>query len=416
MSHVTARGSYEKLVDRINKMPQGAPPSQTLYSILKMLFSEKEAELVAQLPIRPVTVKGAAKRWSMPEEEAQKVLTGLASRAVLIDIETDMGMRYVLPPPMAGFFEFSMMRLRGDVDQKVLGQLYYQYLNQEEDFVKQLFTGTETNMIRAYVNESVLSSEQMVEILDFEKASYYIETQEHMGISMCYCRHKMSHTEQGACDAPMDICMTFGAVGDSLIRNGYARRVDKVEGMELLHQAYENNLVQCGENVKKGIGYICNCCGCCCEALLAVKRFGNLHPVETTNFIAHINDKCVNCGKCVSRCPVDAIEKQGDKTVVLEDVCLGCGICVRSCNIDALDLNQREKRIITPDSSVHRTVLMAIEKGQLQNLVFDNDALYSHRAMAAILSSILKLSPVKKAMASEQFRSVYLQKLIKAFK
>jgi len=55
---------------------------------------------------------------------------------------------------------------------------------------------------------------------------------------------------------------------------------------------------------------------------------------------------------------------------------------------------------------------MAIEKGMLQELIFDNKALFSHRAMAAILSSILKMSPVKKAMASDQMRSVYLDKLI----
>ncbi|MBC8442157.1 MAG: hypothetical protein H8D87_21025 [Deltaproteobacteria bacterium] len=41
----------------------------------------------------------------------------------------------VLPPPMAGFFEFSMMRVRHDIDQKVLGELFYQYLNVEEDFI-----------------------------------------------------------------------------------------------------------------------------------------------------------------------------------------------------------------------------------------------------------------------------------------
>jgi len=39
---------------------------------------------------------------------------------------------------------------------------------------------------------------------------------------------------------------------------------------------------------------------------------------------------------------------------------------------------------------------MAIEKGKLQELIFDNQAFASHRAMAAVLSIILKLSPVKK--------------------
>jgi hypothetical protein len=55
---------------------------------------------------------------------------------------------------------------------------------------------------------------------------------------------------------------------------------------------------------------------------------------------------------------------------------------------------------------------MAIEKGTLQNLIFDNQALGSHRAMAAILSAILKLPPIKQVMASRQMKSVYLDRLI----
>ncbi|MBI9014712.1 MAG: 4Fe-4S binding protein [Clostridiales bacterium] len=412
MSHITAKKSYEQLVDRLNKYPQGAPPSESLYKILSILFSEKEAKLVAQLPIRPFEIKTAAKRWSVSYSEASKVLEDLASRAILLDIYKEGKVFYVLPPPMAGFFEFSMMRTRGDINQELLGQLYYEYLNVEEDFVKQLFTGTETNMVRAFCNESVLTTDDAVTILDFEKASHYIKSSEHMGISMCYCRHKMQHMNQ-ACDAPMDICMTFGPVAESLIRHGHARKTDAVEGMELLHQAYEHNLVQCGENMKKGVSFICNCCGCCCEALLAAKRFGNLHPIETTQFLAEVNrETCTDCGRCVNVCPVDAIEIVDNQVGVIEELCLGCGVCVRNCSFDSMLFNKREVKIITPNSSVHRSVLMAIEKGKLQNLIFDNDALYSHRAMAAIISSILKLSPVKRAMASDQMKSVYLLKIL----
>jgi len=57
-------------------------------------------------------------------------------------------------------------------------------------------------------------------------------------------------------------------------------------------------------------------------------------------------------------------------------------------------------------------VLMAIERGKLQNLVFDNQALASHRAMAAVLGVILKLPPLKQAMASRQMKSRYLETLI----
>jgi len=75
-------------------------------------------------------------------------------------------------------------------------------------------------------------------------------------------------------------------------------------------------------------------------------------------------------------------------------------------------LKRREYQIITPANSVHRTVLMAIEKGILQNLIFDNQALGSHRAMAAILSAILKMPPIKQVMASKQMKSVYLDRLL----
>jgi len=147
--------------------------------------------------------------------------------------------------------------------------------------------------------------------------------------------------------------------------------------------------------------------------LLAAKRFGNLHPVETTQFIAKVNrETCTDCGKCVKACPVDAIEIEDDQVAVIEELCLGCGVCVRNCHFDAMLFNKREVKIITPDSSVHRAVLMAIEKGKLQNLIFDNGALHSHRAMAAIISAILKLSPVKRAMASDQMKSIYLLKIL----
>jgi hypothetical protein len=55
---------------------------------------------------------------------------------------------------------------------------------------------------------------------------------------------------------------------------------------------------------------------------------------------------------------------------------------------------------------------MAIERGKLQELIFDNQALGSHRAMAAILGAILKLPKVKRALASRQLHSRYVAHLI----
>lgn len=412
MSHIVGKSAYKSLEERINRFPQGAPPSETLYRILGLLFSEKEAALVAQLPIKPFTVKNASRVWKMDEPAAHNILDELASRAILLDIEHDGKQEYVLPPPMAGFFEFSMMRTRGDIDQKLLGELYYQYLNVEEDFVKQLFLSTETRLGRVFVQEEVLSNDNEVQILDFQRASHIIKTASHIGISTCYCRHKMHHVGK-ACDAPMDICMTFNGTAASLIKHKYARKIEVSEGLELLHEAYENNLVQCGENVREGVSFICNCCGCCCEAMVAARKFGMFHPVQTTTFIPKVDtENCSSCGRCVKACPIGAIEKTDSGIKVNEEICLGCGVCVRSCFKKNMHLESRKEKIITPVNSVHRLVLMAIEKGTLQNLIFDNQAFGSHRAMAAVLSAILKLPPLKQAMASKQMKSVYLERLI----
>jgi hypothetical protein len=59
---------------------------------------------------------------------------------------------------------------------------------------------------------------------------------------------------------------------------------------------------------------------------------------------------------------------------------------------------------------------MAIERGKLQDLIFDNQALARHRAMAAILGVILKLPPLKQVMASQQMKSRYLDSLLSSRK
>jgi len=421
MAHHTLRSGYNQLVERLNRFPQGAPPSELLYKILSLLFSEKEAALVAQLPIKSFTAAKASRIWKMDLASSEKVLQQLASRALLLDIQHNGESIYTLPPPMAGFFEFSMMRIRGDIDQKLLAELFYQYLNVEEDFIKSLFTDGETQLGRVFIHEPVLSNDQALHVLDYERASEVIKTASHRGIGVCYCRHKMQHLNR-VCAAPMDDCMTFNNSAASLIKYGFAREIEVSEGLELLQQAYEHNLVQFGENVREDLNFICNCCGCCCEALIAQRRFSTLHPVHTTNFLPEIQtEKCNGCGKCADVCPVEAMtlvsansprHPRQKKAKLQEDICLGCGICLRVCPKDAITLHQREERVITPLNSVHRAVIMAIERGKLQNLIFDNHALQSHRAMAAILGAILKLPPLTKILAARQVKSQYLEYLI----
>jgi len=421
MTHHLKVSGYSELVERLNRFPQGAPPSDLLYEILKLLFSEKEAALVSRMPINPFTAEKAAGIWKMDVSSARKILHDLSARAILVDIEQNGDTVYCLPPPMAGFFEFSLMRVRGDMDQKMLSELLFQYLNLEDDFIRDLFTRGETQLGRTFVHEPALPRELTVQVLDYERTTEVIATATHMGIGVCYCRHKMKHVDR-ACNAPMNICMTFNTVAASLIKHGHARSVDRKEGLELLQLAYENHLVQFGDNVKRNVCFICNCCGCCCEAMIAARRFGVLHPVHTTNFIPEVHtETCVGCGKCVGICPVEAMtlvsandphKPKNKKAKLQENICLGCGLCVRACSRGNVVLKPRAKRVITPLDSTHRIIVMAIERGTLQHLIFDNRVLWSHRALAAVLGVILRMPPIQQALASEQVKSRYLESLL----
>jgi ferredoxin len=414
---------YERLPDRLPRAPQAPPPTETLFRILELLFGPRDAELVSVLPLRPFTAARAASIWKMREPEARAVLDELAGRALLVDIERpDGGLEYVLPPPMAGFFEFSMMRVREDLDQKLLAELFHQYLNVEEDFVRALFAGGETQLGRAFVHEPALGADDALHVLDFERASEVIRTARHRAVSLCYCRHKMAHVGR-ACAAPQDVCLTFGSSAASLVRHGHARAIDEAEGLDILQRAWAEGLVQFGENVRESVNFICNCCGCCCEAMIAARRFAAMSPIHTTAFLPAVDEpRCDGCERCVRACPVEAMSAvsandphrpRRSVARLAEAVCLGCGVCVRACRTGALALRPRAKRTLTPLDGAHRAVLMALERGKLQDLVFDNRLLWSHRALGALLGAILRLPPAKRLLASEQVRSRYLEAIVR---
>ena len=72
------------------------------------------------------------------------------------------------------------------------------------------------------------------------------------------------------------------------------------------------------------------------EVIEAIKREGV--EVEQKTLIS-INDRCINCGHCITLCPVDAIYPESDLSVKVEDAkCIQCGRCVDACPVRAIIL------------------------------------------------------------------------------
>ena len=421
MAHKTARSGYKKLAERLERFPHGIVESETLFKIFSVLFTEEEARLLSQLPIGPFGIPLAMKRWNKSEEEAKYILDDMASRAVLIDVYRKNDIQYILPPPMIGFFEFSMMRIGTHLDQKVLSELFYEYVCNEDEFVTSLMT-LDTPLGRALVQEESIN-DNTLHVMDYERASEIIKNAKVVGLSTCYCRHVKEHLGED-CDAPKETCLTISHDGDSsLIRHGYAREISKEEALDIIQLSKEHNLVQFAENVQSNVSFICNCCSCCCEVLSNVKKHGFTNAINSSNYICEItSEDCTGCSKCIKVCPVGAIslvdssvEGKKKTAIVDEDMCIGCAVCDRSCNYDALEMVHRDSRVYTPVNMNQKLILQAIETNKLQHLIFRDEEKLSHRFLASVIGVILRLPPAKQLLASNQLRSKYLKKQIKDY-
>ena len=415
MAHITSK-SYYNLQKRLNDSAQGAPESDALFKILEVLFSEEEAKQVSILPLHFFTIKDASQIWEKSENHTRKILNTLADKGILIDFQNKKTRAFILAPTMAGFFEFSLMRTDGKFDRKILSELYYQYLNQEHDFVKDVLS-IEPAIGRAFIQEDTIQPKDEILVLDYERVSKVIENSSCIALGTCFCRHKMEHLGK-ACKNPQDVCLSFNYGAETIIKHGIGRKISKKKAYEILNKCIGLGLVQLGDNIQDSVNWVCNCCECCCDALNTYKRLG-YNPNIRTNFVSKNQEsKCRGCDICVEKCPVYAIKIHKDdngKTYAKVDShkCIGCGVCTRFCPTKSLKMYTRKERQFVPKDSFERCILEAINTGKLQNFIFDNYTLWTHDILRRLVKIILTLKPMKQILALRQIRSRFMNAIVK---
>jgi Fe-S-cluster-containing hydrogenase component 2 len=315
MGHVTTTTldpgiAYRALQQRLDRMPTGAPDTAPLRAILRLLFTPEEADLAAHMPSM-IAVSELAERLGRDEAELSEVLTSMARRGLVIDLDHDDERWVVLAPVVIGFFEFTFMRVRDDAPMAELARLFDEYLFADPDFEfgHAVFRGS-VQIGRSLVREEALPDKPPTEILDWERATSIVSQADTVAVALCPCRHHAQLLGKG-CDAPLRTCLSLGGAAEAMIRSGISERITNDEALGILDEAKAAGLAQTADNVQQDVTYICNCCGCCCGMMNAIRQAGITNAIVSSNWIASTDyGECRGCRNgCVEACPARAIER-----------------------------------------------------------------------------------------------------------
>ena len=179
-----------------------------------------------------------------------------------------------------------------------------------------------------------------------------IECPDRIAVIDCVCRNMRG--DKGC--QPRDVCLIIGEpwVSWAMDRDRYVngRLVTQEEALQILHECHERGNVHAAffKDAMAGRLYsICNCCPCCCTALLS-QNYLTAPMMAGSGYIAKIDhDKCVNCGMCEKHCNFLAIYRDADHNVqVNEDLCRGCQACETFCKKDAIHLELVDPSVLAP--------------------------------------------------------------------
>jgi Na+-translocating ferredoxin:NAD+ oxidoreductase subunit B len=168
----------------------------------------------------------------------------------------------------------------------------------------------------------------------------------------CICREaRAMKGRKCAQTSRRETCLALAGTAAAILRRGHGREIDRDEVMSILDQNESDGLVLQPSNAQRP-EFVCSCCGCCCGILFFQKVLPHPADLWTSSYRAAVRAEiCVRCGRCVSRCQVNAVALSGPEATASIDPgrCIGCGLCVPTCPSGAVHLARKEQAAVPPE-------------------------------------------------------------------
>jgi len=385
----TEDNHYRNLQKHLNKMPVGYPPTKSGVEInlLRSIFTAEQAAVSLHLHYKHKTVDEVfetAKDLVDSKEELKRILDNTVTNGGIFRRKRNGEDQYALLPFLLwGMYEHQLKRL----NQKFLDDCGEYLMG---DFGLEMATSTLPKM-RVIPIEQSIEIEHHVATYD-ELRRLINQAGEHIAIQECFCR-KVKDLQNDSCNKTdrREVCMSLGDLADLYVEEGWARRIDQNEAMQIARKNEEEGLVIMPGNEQEP-NFLCACCSDCCGMLGLMTNFPKPAEIVASNYFAEVQTElCKSCGTCIERCPIDAVIGNGIPSRIDLKRCIGCGLCVPTCPENAMLLLSKKKEVLPPRTNEDHLDYIYAKRtsisGKLRNA--------SIKTMIRVMTRLSKSSPAK---------------------
>jgi len=189
------------------------------------------------------------------------------------------------------------------------------------------------------VNEPIRVKD-LEQVIPYVKARAILqENPDHIAVLECPCRS----SKENPC-LPLDVCLIIGEPFASFVTEHHpsrARWISQEEAVGILEAEDQRGHVHHAffkDAMLGGFYAICNCCSCCCGAMLAHQN--GIPMLASSGYVSRVDeDLCTGCATCTQYCQFGALLIDDDGFAKVDaEKCMGCGVCVSKCPEETIAL------------------------------------------------------------------------------
>lgn len=309
------------------------------YYMVTEMFTPHEAEVNNAMPRGPFTATELAEKMDRDPAELTTILEAMADKGLCMAITIDGTPYYQSARFMPGILEFQFMSGKTTERAQRLARLIDAYKKAYKQKAGQRDTDFPTTRVIP-VDRTIAPENQ---IHTYDQVQTFIDKNEDIAVSTCYCRHAAELRGEDIHGMPKDVCMQFGMGAQFAVERLGARKVSRREAREVLERAEKAGLIHMSTNTADDISFICNCDRWHCVAVN--NALGKSRPglFFNSGFEPRFDQKlCTQCETCIQRCPPEALFMGQDEVPAVDlNRCFGCAVCATGCPSGAISMVTR---------------------------------------------------------------------------